>query len=301
MIWVAGVCLLLGVLLIVVTPLLGAGDSPSFKKALQQQKSRIADELAALGRMRKAGEISEEDFVTQQRILETEAISLLEAEKKSTEQRPQETRDRRLAKLLAAALALVLTANAAAAVYLYKGGWATLLHDGDTAAVNPHPGGQGGEAMGGQGEQPDASAMVARLEERLKQNPNDAKGQAMLARSYMVMNRFADAVPPYRKAVELEPENVEFRVGLGLSLIRSREMTEAKQVFGDVLKKDAENGDALWFMGMLQAYAKDWKSAEKTWAKLVAITPDEEKDNVKGQIARVTEAIKKDHAEHPAE
>lgn len=300
MIWVAGVCLLLGVLLIVVTPLLGSGDSPSFKKALQEQKARIADELAALGRMRKAGEISEEDFLTQQRILETEAMSLLEAEKKATEQRPVESRDRRLAKLLAAALALVLTANIAAAVYLYKGGWATLLHDGDTAAVNPHAGGQGGAAMGGQ-EQPDASAMVARLEERLKQNPNDAKGQAMLARSYMVMNRFADAVAPYRKAVELEPETVEFRIGLGMSLIRTRDMAEAKKVFAEVLKKDGENGEALWFMGMLQAYGKDWKSAEKTWGKLVAVTPDGEKEAVKGQIANVTEAIKKDHAEHPAE
>jgi cytochrome c-type biogenesis protein CcmI len=307
MIWVAGICLLLGVLLIVVTPLLGSADSPSFKKALQEQKTRIADDLAALGSARKAGEISEDDFLTQQRILETEAVSLLEAEKKATQAAPVESKDRRLAKMLAAALALVLTADVAAGVYLYKGGWAQLLH-GDMA-IAPHAGaggeagegGEGGPMMGGNGQNVDPNAMVNRLEEKLKANPDDAKGQAMLARSYQVMNRFEDSIPHYQKAVELEPENQQYRVGLGMSLVRTRDMAGAKKEFATVLKAEPANTDALWFMGMLQAYAKDWASAEKTWNKLVAAVPAEEKAGVKEQIAKVTAAIKKDHADHPDE
>ena len=59
MIWIAGSCLVLGVLVLVITPLLGGkGETPSFKKALQEQKARIADDLAELSRKRKAGEIS---------------------------------------------------------------------------------------------------------------------------------------------------------------------------------------------------------------------------------------------------
>ena len=63
------------------------------------------------------------------------------------------------------------------------------------------PGASGASAM----EQ--ITAMVDQLAERMKQQPDDAKGWTMLARSYTVLGRFSDALPAYRRAIELVPNN----------------------------------------------------------------------------------------------
>jgi cytochrome c-type biogenesis protein CcmH len=50
-------------------------------------------------------------------------------------------------------------------------------------------------------------AMVGKLAERMKEHPDDAEGWTMLARSYTVLGRFAEAVPAYARAAELQPGN----------------------------------------------------------------------------------------------
>ena len=51
------------------------------------------------------------------------------------------------------------------------------------------------------------AAMVDKLAARMKERPDDGEGWTMLARSYTVLGRFAEAVPAYRRAVELQPTN----------------------------------------------------------------------------------------------
>src|SRR5450755_258937 len=51
------------------------------------------------------------------------------------------------------------------------------------------------------------AAMVDRLAERMKSHPDEPEGWIMLARSYTVLGRFADAIPAYRHAAELQPNN----------------------------------------------------------------------------------------------
>ncbi len=51
-------------------------------------------------------------------------------------------------------------------------------------------------------------AMVGKLAERMKDKPDDAEGWTMLARSYTVLGRFADALPAYARAAELQPPTV---------------------------------------------------------------------------------------------
>jgi cytochrome c-type biogenesis protein CcmH len=51
------------------------------------------------------------------------------------------------------------------------------------------------------------ASMVDGLAERLKTRPDDAEGWTMLARSYTLLGRFAEALPAYRRASELQPRN----------------------------------------------------------------------------------------------
>lgn len=56
--------------------------------------------------------------------------------------------------------------------------------------------------------------MVARLADRLKDNPQDLEGWVRLARAYGVLNRPADAVAAWEKAVALDPQNAQWQAGL---------------------------------------------------------------------------------------
>jgi cytochrome c-type biogenesis protein CcmH len=285
MIWIAGVCLVIGILLIVLTPLAGlfAGGAPSATKALQEQKLRLADELAALSRKRDAGEITAEDFAAQQRVLETEAVALIEAEKQAALAQARQSSEPGKVRMLTGALALILTANVAAGVYLYQGGWRQLV----VAPELAEPAAQGGPAAGGV----DPNQMVARLEERLKENPDDPTGQAMLGRSYLVLERFEESAAAYARAAELDPNEPSYQVGRGVATIRLGQVEEASKIFAAVLKKDPDNMDALWFKGMLQVHQRDVEGAKKTWKHLLEVTPADQKAEMQQQIERMSEML----------
>ncbi len=79
--------------------------------------------------------------------------------------------------------------------------------------------------------------MVGGLAERLKGRPDDLQGWQMLARSYGVLGEQAKAVEAYRQ----------------------------------VLNLDAENGDALFFLGEAAAQGGDTDAAAAYWTRLLAV------------------------------
>ena len=82
--------------------------------------------------------------------------------------------------------------------------------------ANPHPNGPPGmpAQSGQQGQMPDVSAMVAGLEAKLAENPDNLEGWLMLARTYRVLNRIPDAVTALENAQRLAPDNAEILVDL---------------------------------------------------------------------------------------
>lgn len=287
MIWTAAALLAIGALLIALAPLASRGGVPSTVAAIRARKGALADELAELSRRKGAGEINEEEFAAQRQTLETEAVSLLEAEKQAEQKTPVESADRRRVRVLSAAIAFLLAGNIAAGVYLWKGG---LLSMHAQEQMGGGGGGEGVPPMGANGA-PDVNQMVARLEARLKENPDDAQGQGMLGRSYMVMERFADAAKAYEKAMSLAPEDTSFQIGYGVAVLRTGDTASAEKAFAKVLSKEPENVDALWFTGMLQVHKKDSAGAQKTWKKLLAVTPDDQKAEMQQQIDRMQEML----------
>ncbi len=89
------------------------------------------------------------------------------------------------------ALVALLVTGAAAGLYPLWSNW-----DWHAAVpANSAAGGAGG---------PDVAAMVAKLEQHLRDQPDDLKGWLMLGRSYMALERFADAVIAYGHAHQLD-------------------------------------------------------------------------------------------------
>ncbi len=118
---------------------------------------------------------------------------------------------------------------------------------------------------------PNPIKMVARLEARLRQNPNDLQGQIMAGRSYMTLQRFEDAKKAWSKVVELDQRNHEAHYNLGLILIQEGDNAdpkiyeEALAHFDDALINVPREPGVLWYRGMALVHLKRYREADDSW------------------------------------
>ena len=78
----------------------------------------------------------------------------------------------------------------------------------------------------------EVEAMVAKLAARMQQSPDDGNGWALLARSYLVMQRHADAVAAYERAVALIKDDADLLADYADALA----MTQGRRIEGKPLQ-----------------------------------------------------------------
>jgi cytochrome c-type biogenesis protein CcmH len=169
------------------------------------------------------------------------------------------------------ALSLVMIIPAASGV-LY---W-TL---GNPAAMT-HPAASPMAAQGGAGDERQMmeglNTLMERLKKKLEQNPNDATGWTMLARSYMAMERYADAVPAFDKAFKLNPNNADMLADYAdaLAIHQGRKLEgKPETLIEKALKVDPNHVKALMLAGTVAYNRKDFALAVKDWERARANLP----------------------------
>src|SRR5258708_1374651 len=123
---------------------------------------------------------------------------------------------------------------------------------------------------------PDVAAMVAKLEKRLQDEPNDPAGWSRLCRSYLTLNRLDEAIVAYDHAHQLDPKNAEAAMGLGeaMSLRAGGDITpQAAQLFEDALALAPANPKALLYGGFAAAVRGDRDIARTRWQALKNLNP----------------------------
>jgi cytochrome c-type biogenesis protein CcmH len=123
---------------------------------------------------------------------------------------------------------------------------------------------------------PDVLAMVAKLEQHLRDDPNDLAGWLMLGRSYLALQRMDDAVNAYDRAHRLNGSSVEAALGLGeaISLRAGGQISpEASALFEDALKLEPNNPKALLYGGFAAATRGDRAMARSRWQALKDLHP----------------------------
>ncbi len=121
--------------------------------------------------------------------------------------------------------------------------------------------------------------MLGKLAARLKDNPSDADGWAMLGRSYAVLGRHEQALPALKKAVELRPRDAtllaDYADALAVNNGQSLE-GEPSRLIERALASDPNHLKALSLAGTAAFNRKDYAGALRHWDKLAGLAPASE-------------------------
>jgi cytochrome c-type biogenesis protein CcmH len=121
-------------------------------------------------------------------------------------------------------------------------------------------------------------AMVNRLAERLKTEPDDVEGWRMLAHSYETLRRFDAAVEAYRHLIALEPNNAngltDAAVALGMAL--NQDLSgEPERLIDRALAINPNHVQALALKGSAAYERGDYAQAIPPWKRILAMVPQD--------------------------
>ena len=188
---------------------------------------------------------------------------------------------------ISAAIVAVVVPALAFGLYYQLGSWRML--DASTQAVMQASQSAGNSTpnVAADGSTPANSGMapvdelVTRLEQKLKDDPSNTEGWLMLGRSYLYLNRPADAVRAYAQAETLtaSPDaQLYAEYAEALALANGNRLAGApERLIDKALTLQPDHPNALWLAGMNAFQKADYPTAVKYWESLQKITaPDNE-------------------------
>ena len=186
-------------------------------------------------------------------------------------------------RFVALSLAMIIPASSGV-LYWTLGNPAAMTHPTVSVASQ---GGPGGDAQMAEG----LNQLIEQLRKKLEQNPNDGVGWGLLARSYMAMERYADAVPIFERATKLDPDNAGLLADFAdaLAVHQGRKLEgRPESLIQKALKLDPHNVKALMLSGTIAYNRKDFARAAKEWEDAHTYLPaddQESSDQLKASIA----------------
>lgn len=133
----------------------------------------------------------------------------------------------------------------------------------------------------------DIPAMVERLAERLRTQPQDIDGWHMLARSYSAMSRYADAAKAYAHLATLLPQDAGVLADYADALATAQGGAlagEPERLIERSLAIDPQQPKALALSGSAAFARGDFARAEKQWQAVLPLVPED------SEFARSTQA-----------
>ena len=139
--------------------------------------------------------------------------------------------------------------------------------------------------------------MVAKLAARLQEQPDNAEGWVMLARSYTSLRRFGDAAVAYERAHQLLGNNAALLADYADALVMANNMQFTDQAGGllmQALEMEPANVKALWLAGLWKSQQGDNAAAVGYWERAAELLPPGGEDAVviAGQIRQARAQLK---------
>ena len=118
---------------------------------------------------------------------------------------------------------------------------------------------------------------IAKLEQHLKDEPNDLQGWLLMAQTYTRMGRFDDSVEAYRHAVGIsqgkEPGILSSYAEAMIAANQGMVPEEATRTFEAVLQSDPNDARARYYLALARGQAGDMRGALDRWVELAAQSP----------------------------
>jgi cytochrome c-type biogenesis protein CcmH len=253
--WLLAAALLVVVLVVLLRPLLKA-SAPMADDTAQSNLRILRAQLAELDAERGAGTLDDTQYQSarselERRVLEETAVAAAPARTASGGK-------------AAIAVALALPALAIA-LYLKLGNRDGLDPALTVAAADPHA----ATSM-------DMEQAVQRLADKLKEQPDNAEGWALLGRSYAQMQRFPEARDAYAKAMQGRADDPQLLADYADALA----MTQGRKLEGEpeklvlrALQIDPDHVKALALAGTAAMARSDYANAVKHWERAQSLLP----------------------------
>lgn len=265
--------LLAGALLLILPPLLGVGARRRREQARQSTMALtvLREQLAELDAELASGQIDAASHAKSREELERRALEEGEAAAEVAE-----SADVKPSKAWALGMALTIPALAIAGYLII----------GEPDALDPrnHQTQQGFT-------QAQVEEMVSALETRLQQEPDNAEGWAMLARTYMVLQDFPKAAGAYERLDKLNPNNPDVLADWAdvTAAIRGSVVGDAEALAKRALEVAPSHPKALALAGTAAYQRDDFATAAALWERILAQIPAGD-DVAKGVRASINEA-----------
>lgn len=240
-----------GTLWVVLRPLLARRGTAPATPEVNTNVGAIRIEMSEARRDQRLGLLTESALAEAERELESRVLAEATMEPSARAPRSKGT---------AITLALVLPVLAIA-------GYAAV---GSPAAVVPEivrPPQQA--ATGAQNADQQMDELFRMAEERLKSEPNDAKGWALLARAKASVGRFNEAMQAYEKAVALTPNDGDLWADYADSaagMAQGNMAGKPIELINKAIALDGKNPKALLLRGTYEIQKNDLVAAEKSFS-----------------------------------
>lgn len=132
----------------------------------------------------------------------------------------------------------------------------------------------GSEAQYPVGQMPAAQDATAVIQRILKERPNDAKAFAQVGDIYFDQHKFNDAIEHYKKAIALEPQDVDSYNDLGLSYHYTGRSDEGLKYVEEGIQKNPNYQRAWLTKGFILAIKGNIPEARNAWEKAYKIDPN---------------------------
>ncbi len=137
--------------------------------------------------------------------------------------------------------------------------------------------------------------MVAEFAAKMKEDPSNLKGWAMLARSYRILGLNQEAAVAYARAgdfIDSDPQLLADYADALATNARGNFVGKPTELINKALKLDPNNLMALWLSGTASYDSGNYKLAVRTWEKLAQQIPPGTEE-AKSIEASITEARSK--------
>jgi len=116
-------------------------------------------------------------------------------------------------------------------------------------------------------------AAVESLTQAIAADPKDYSLHFNLALAYSLMGKNAEAVPEYKKTLELKPDLYQAELNLGISLLREKQAAEAVPYLTAAAAQNAKEYRPAYYLATALLDAGEFAKAEQSYQTALALDP----------------------------